>query len=171
MKRLVKLGVIIAFVVNIFTGCEQATMIRTASITEITTAGSDDYGVRITFAADDRFDGKGVDVQVKFSKTGKITMWQENQERFEYEILESDEWYSMTTIFTLKGNSEKANTEIFETHEKATGKTYLFNYSGEGGIEVTLRAVAGEKLENGYKTGEILVDSTPISDQFNLKIK
>lgn len=171
MKRIIRLIAIIMFVFNFFTGCEQSTQLRTATISEITSAGSEDYGVRVTFLSDDRLEGKGVDVQVKFSKTGTITIWQENDKKFDYEILESDEWYSMTTIITVKDNPENANTETFETHDKALAKTYLFNYSGEGKMDITLRVVAGNKMENGYKTGEILVDSKPISEQFTLKIK
>ena len=171
MKKIISLVVVIMFTLTFLTGCESSTLLRTASISEITSAGSDDYGVRVTFADDSRLDGKGVDVQIKFNKTGTITIWQEHQERFEYKIVENDEWYSMTTIFTEKNDPTKANTENFEVYEKAVGKTYLFNYKEEGGIEIILRVVAGDKQENAYKTGEILVDSAPISDQFILKIK
>ena len=170
-KAFFSLFVIIASVITFMTGCEQSTKLRTASISEITTAGSDNYGVRVTFASDKRLDGKGVDVQVKFNKVGTITMWQENQDKFDYEIVEKDEWYSMTTIFAVKNNPENTNKESFVTHDKAIAKTYLFSYAGDGTIEVTLRVVAGDKQENAYKTGEILVDSEPISEQFTLKIK
>lgn len=171
MKKIFRLIAIILFLTNVLAGCEQSTLLRTATISEITSAGSKDYGVRVSFLNDERLEEKGVDVQVKFSKTGNITIWKENDNKFQYEILESDEWYSMTTITTVKDNPENANREIFETHNKAIAKTYLFNYSGEGGIDITFRVVAGDKMENGYKTGEILVDSTPISDQFTLKVK
>lgn len=171
MKKIIKLAFIISAVFGILSGCEQSTELRTASISEITAAGSENYGVRVSFADDSRLDGKGVDVQIKFNKTGTITIWEENDQKFEYEILESDEWFSMERIVTMKGDEEKANTETFETHDKATTRTYLFNYTGEGGMEITFRAVAGDKHENAYKTGEILVDSAPISSQFTLKIK
>ena len=164
MKKLKKLSFIIASLIFILTGCESSTLIRTATISEITAAGSENYGVRVSFANDKRFEEKCVDVQVKFSKTGAIILWQENQDKISYEIDQSDEWYSMTTIFAAQ-----PNTETFEKHNKAVAKTYLFNYDGK--MEITLRAVAGDRQENAYKTGEILVDSTPISDQFTLKIK
>ena len=170
MKKIFKISLFVALA-SILSGCEQSTLLRTATISEITASGSDNYGVRVSFASDSRLDEKGVDVQVKFDKTGSITMWQENQEKFIYEIKENDEWYSMTSIFTVKNNDENLNTEKFVTHDKALTKTYLFNYQGDGKIEVTLRVVAGDIHENAYKTGEILVDSTPISDQFTLKIK
>lgn len=171
MKRILKLVVVLAVAIFIFSGCEQSTQIKAATISEITAAGSENYGVRVNFLKDSRFEGKGVDVQVKFNKTGTIIIWQENQPKFEYEILESDEWYSMTSIFAIKDNPENANTETFEVFEDASAKTYLFNYSGEGKMEITLRAVAGTKQENAYKKGEILADSMPISDQFTVNIK
>ncbi len=171
MKKRFRLLMIVAFAFSTLAGCEHSTQLRTATISEITAAGSENYGVRVNFLDDTRLEGKGVDVQIKFNKKGTITMWQENQEKFDYEILESDEWYSLTTIFTIKDKIENSNTENFELNEEARTKTYLFNYKGEGGIEVTFRAVAGDKQENAYKLGEILVDSTPISDQFTLKIK
>lgn len=171
MRKLFRLIVILVFTFSALVGCEQSTVIRSATISEITAPGSENYGVKVSFLKDSRLDGKGVDVQVKFNKTGFITMWQENQPKFEYEILKSDEWYSMTSIFTIKDNVENTNKEIFELHEKAVAKTYMFNFAEEGGIEITLRVVAGLKHENAYKTGEILVDSEPISDQFTLKIK
>ena len=171
MKKIIKLVMVLAVAISVLSGCEQSTQIKASTISEITTAGSENYGVRVTFLKDSRLEGKGVDVQVKFNKTSTITMWQENQSKFEYEILESDEWYSMTTIFVIKDNIANANTETFESFEDAIDKIYLFNYSGEGEMEITLRVVVGTRQQNAYKKGEILVDSIPISDQFTLKIK
>ncbi len=144
-------------------GCENATELRTVYFNEITSTGSENYGVRVTFASDSRLDGKGVDIQIKFSKIGTITLWQENQEKFDYQIADYDEWFSLTSIFS------EENQEKFVTYENVVSKTYLF--SSEEKIEVTLRAVAGDIQENAYKTGEILLDATPISNQFILKIK
>ncbi len=154
---------LLAVCLCILWGCENATEMRTAYFNEITSAGSDNYGVRVTFASDSRLDGKGVDVQIKFSKIGTITLWQENQEKFDYQITDYDEWFSLTSIFA------EENKEDFATYEKATAKTYMF--SSEEKMELTLRAVAGDIQENAYKTGEILLDASPISNQFTLKIK
>ncbi len=147
--------------------CENATMVKSATINEITSSGSKNYGVRVSFQKDSRLDGKGVDVQIKFSKLGEIVIWKENQDKITFEIEEIDEWYSLTNIFAMaNGNADK---EKFTKYEDALTQTYLFNYDGNN--EITLRAVVGTIEENHEKTGEILVGSEPISDQFVLKIK
>ncbi len=160
-KRLLLIPLIASLA--ILGGCENATNLRTAYFTEITSAGSENHGVRVSFATDSRLEGKGVDVQVKFSKVGAITIWQENQSKIDYQIEDYDEWYSIESIFS------QSNTETFERYEKATARTYIF--ASEQQMEITLRAVAGTITENAYQTGEILLESVPISDQFTLKIK
>lgn len=61
--------------------CENATALRVASISEITSAGSKNYGVRITYQQDKRVEEKATDVQIKFNKLGKVVFWEENQEK------------------------------------------------------------------------------------------
>ena len=147
--------------------CENATQIKTATITEITSAGSKNYGVRITFANDSRLEGKNVDVQVKFNKTGNITFWEEHSEKLQFQIDEIDEWYSLTGL--IAGANGEENTEDFEKHNEALTRTYLWNFDGT--IQINIRVVAGEKEANSSETGYILVGSEPISDTFTLKIK
>lgn len=147
--------------------CEDSTQLRCATITEITAAGSENYGVRISFLQDKRLQDKYVDVQVKFNKTGEITFWEENQEKMEFIIEDFDEWYSIEYLKAKATSTE--GSEKFEKFEKALARTYLFNYDGK--IELTFRVVAGDIEDNSAKTGEILVGSEPISKQFTLKIK
>ena len=147
--------------------CENATMIRTAAITEITAVGSKNYGVRISFANDRRLEEKSVDVQVKFNKTGEIIFWEENNEKLTFEISEVDEWYSLTNLIAIATDGEGG--EDFERHNEARTRTYLFNYDGR--ININLRVVAGQKELNSDETGYILVGSEPISDQFTLKLQ
>ena len=147
----------------IFVGCENSTEIRTAYITEITGAGSKNYGVKIGYSEDKRLEGKGTDVQVKFEKVGKITIWKDGDKKIDYNIEDYDEWYSMTSIFS------KDETTKFEKYEDALNKTYLFNYDGQ--MKVTFRVIVGQIEENSDKSGEILVGSQTISDNFTLKIK
>lgn len=149
-------------------GCEKATQIRTAYISEITAAGSKNFGVKVCYAEDKRLEGKGTDVQIKFSKMGTIKIGKENEEKFEYEIQDYDEWYSLTHIFNeADENNEKGDK--FEKYEDALNKTYLFNYNGD--IRVTFRVVVGEIEQNSQENGEILVGSQAVSDNFTLKIK
>lgn len=147
--------------------CEDSTQLRCATITEITAAGSENYGVRISFLQDKRLQDKYVDVQVKFNKTGEITFWEENQEKMEFIIEDFDEWYSIEYLKAKATSTE--GSEKFEKFEKALARTYLFNYDGK--IEFTFRVVAGDIEDNSTETGEILVGSEPISKQFTLKIK
>lgn len=147
--------------------CEDSTQLRCAAITEITAAGSENYGVRISFLQDKRLQDKYVDVQVKFNKTGEITFWEENQEKMEFIIEDFDEWYSIEYLKAKATSTE--GSEKFEKFEKALARTYLFNYDGK--IELTFRVVAGDIEDNSTETGEILVGSEPISKQFTLKIK
>ena len=169
MKKLSLFSFVLAFCL-LLVGCENSTKLRTAYLTEITSAGSKNYGVRINYAEDSRLEGKGTDVQVKFEKTGKVNIWKEGNDKIEYYVEESDEWYSLTHIFAEEGNEEDVKKrETFEKYEEVIGKTYLFNYDGK--MTITLRVVVGDVEENGDKTGEILVGSEPVSEQFKLKIK
>ena len=147
--------------------CENATLIRTATITEITAVGSKNYGVRVTFANDKRLDEKSVDIQVKFNKIGEINFWEENGEKVNLKIDEIDEWYSLTTLVSKAKNQD--GQEDFEKHNEARTRTYLFNFDGR--ININIRAVAGDKEQNSAETGYVLVGSEPISDQFTLKLQ
>lgn len=165
-KKVVACFALICFALCLV-GCEDATKIRCASISEITSAGSKNYGVRISYQDDKRLESKATDVQIKFSKIGTYTFWEENDTKLQFVITEMDEWYSMTNLICkAKG---KEGEEKFEELKNAKTKFYLFNFDGES--EITIRVVAGQKEDNLNRTGEILVGSEPISSQFTLKIK
>ena len=82
-----------------FVACENATQIEAGYISETTSAGSENYGVRITYSQDSRLKGKAVDTQIKFSQKGDIVIWQEGGEKFTFTVEDYDYWYSLTTIF------------------------------------------------------------------------
>ena len=147
--------------------CESSTRLRTVYISEITAAGSENYGLKITFAKDSRVDEKYVDIQIKLDKAAELTFWQENDEKLTLQIEDFDEWYSLTSLIATA--QDKAGTEQFEKYSEAAGKTYMFAH--DGALEITLRAVVGEVEENSDGTGQILVGSEPVSKQFTLKIK
>ena len=165
-KRYLFLSIIVGMMIGLV-GCEQSTKIQAAYISEITQAGSENYGVKITYSEDKRLDGKFVDTQVKFSKKGDIVIWREGEEKFSYTILDSDTWYSMTTIFAAA--NEKEGEEEFEEKDGAIAKVYLFNSKQTQNI--TFRVVCGIVEENSSGKGQILVGSEPISNHFTLKIK
>lgn len=167
MKKRVLITSMLLVIMAVAIGCKESTKIEAAYISEITQAGSQNYGVRITYADDSRLDGKYVDTQIKFSRKGEVTIWREGEEKFTYQILDSDTWYSMTTImYEAKG---KSGQEEFEQKDDAVAKVYLFNSSQSQNI--TFRVVCGMTEENSSRTGQILVGSESISDHFTLKIK
>ncbi len=166
-KKFLLLFVFILMASSVMFACEKSTQIRAATISEITSAGSKNYGVKVSYLEDKRLKGKGTDVQIKFNKTGKITIWQEGKDKFEYEIEDFDEWQSMTHILNVAYGEGKGDK--YEKFEDALNKTYLFNYGGN--IKVTFRVIVGEIEKNSDETGEILVGGQAISDNFTLNIK
>lgn len=166
-KGIVIITAVMLFACSLMFACEKSTQIRTASISEITSAGSKNYGVKVSYCEDKRLKGKGTDVQIKFSKTGTITIWQEGKEKFDYVIDDFDEWQSMTHILNSAYTPDKGDK--IEKYEDALSKTYLFNYDGK--MNVTFRVVVGQIEKNSDETGEILVGTQAVSDNFTLKIK
>ena len=150
-----------------FTACENATKIRAVSITEITSAGSDNYGIRIAFQEDKRIEEKGVDIQVKSSKVGDVIIWQEGKKKETISFTESDKWYSLTTLFVMA--QDKPNTETFEEFGQALTKTYLFNSSDSKAL--TFRVIVGDIEPNIHGSGQVLTGSMDVSKEFVLKIK
>ena len=151
----------------IFVGCEKIPFLICATISDITTAGSDKNVVRVSYQKDERINSKGVYVQVKFNKIGDIIVYEENEKPIKFHIDEIDEWYSMTVIISKGKNQE--NKEHYSTLKDALTQTYIWEY--QGNIEICLRVVAGDITKNDKQTGEILTASEPISNQFVLKIK
>ena len=152
----------------IFVGCEKAVKIRAATFSDITAAGSENYVVRVSYSEDKRLKGKGSDVQIKFSKTGTIKLGREGQEKFNYEIEDYDEWYSLTHIFN-EADTTNVRGDRYEKIEDALTKTYIINSDQK--MKITFRVVVGEIEENSTGDGEILVGSQAISDNFVLKIE
>ena len=163
-KNTIIAGLLVACV--IFVGCENSTNITAAYITESTSAGSENYGVKITYSEDSRIEDKYTDVQIKFSQKGEIVIWKENQEKFNYTIADNDEWYSMTSIFAV--GEGKKDGEVFEPMKEVRAKSYFFN--SEQSQNLTLRVVVGDIEQNSTGTGYILVGSEAISSHFTLKI-
>jgi len=152
----------------IFVGCENSTALRTASFSDISVSGSDNYGIGVKFMTDKRLEGKYVDVQVKADKTMQnISIWQDNgKEKYTFNISTPDEWQSITTI--LVNGQDKPNTEKFERYENVTARRYLF--SSLDVITLTFRVVVGDVVENSQGTGDVIVETEPISDEFKLKV-
>lgn len=170
MKNIFK-GVTLALMILIcgvsFIACENATEIRAVSINEITAAGSDNYGIRISYQDDKRIEKKGTDIQVKCDKKiDNVIIWHEGQEKKSIAFGEADRWYSLTTLLVNADN--KFNTEEFEEFGEALTKTLLFNSQEK--IKLTFRVVVGDIEPNIHGSGEVLTGSTVVSNEFVLKI-
>lgn len=165
MKKLIL--PIFCFVAIFMMGCENSTNLRCATIREITSAGSENYGVSVSFMEDERVKEKFVDVQVKANEECQLVFWEENGEKMTLNLYKKDDWYSLTSLIAIA--QDKPNTEKFMPFKDAVTKTYIFN--SEKPVELTLRVVAGDVEENSQKTGDVLVGSEDISDEFKLKIQ
>ncbi len=150
-------------------GCENSTALRTATFSDISVSGSDNYGIGVRFQTDKRLEGKYVDIQVKSDKAMQnISIWQDNAaNKYSFNILANDEWQSITTI--LVNAQEKPNTEKFEKYDKVTARRYLF--SSPKPITLIFRVVAGDIVENVQGTGDVIVETEPISNEFKLKVE
>ena len=166
MKRILLSFFLICFAV-FAVACEDSLSVRGASIKEITTPGSTNSAVSVSFASDSRLENLGVDVQLRFTKSGEIIFWEDGGEKLTFEIAEDDVWYSLTNLIAIAKGRE--GQENFVKQKDAVGHNYLFS-SKEAKI-IAIRVVAGDIVENSGKAGYILTETMPISDIFNLKVK
>ena len=164
-----KLFLTLALAASILTlsACENSTNLRCATIRDITSPGSENYGVSIAFQDDKRLEESGVDVQIKSDKIGQLTFWQENGQKYTLNIDQKDNWYSLTSLLVIA--QQKPDTEKFEKFSEATNRSYLFNSTQP--LTLTIRVVAGDIEKNSKETGEVLVGSEDISEEFKLKIE
>ena len=151
----------------LFVGCEDSTMIKSAFISEATSAGSDEYVVRINFQTDSRLESESVDVLIKSDKPVNLTFWEENQEELTLTFDKSDYWESLTHLVKL--SKGEAGAEAFEKFAEVTNKSYIFK--SEEPVNLTFRVIAGQVQDNGDGTGQILIGTDNISEEFVLKIK
>lgn len=147
--------------------CEDTLQVRGANITPITSAGSSNYGVCISFNSDSRIEELGVDVQLRFEKKGDVVFWEDNGQKFTFSIQEADRWYSLTNLIAIASSSEGA--EEFVKAKEAVSHNYLF--SSQQNNTISIRVVGGDITSNSAGTGEVLTESMPISDVFKLKVE
>lgn len=148
-------------------GCEDSTMIKSAFISEATSAGSDEYVLRINFQTDSRLESESVDVLIKSDKPVNLTFWEENGQELTLTFDRSDYWESLTHLVTL--SKGELGRETFEKFAKVTNKSYIFK--SEEAVNLTFRVIAGQVQDNSDGTGQILIGTDNISEEFVLKIK
>lgn len=164
MKRVRNLVLIILCVCFSFlsTGCENGTQMRIAHISEITSALSTDYAVRVLLDNDKRMEDKYVDIQIKSSKEDQIlTFGEEMEESFRICLVKKDYWYNLN--YLIDKSNGIANQGKYKRYEDFGNKVYLF--SAQNDVDLTFRVVAGQLKTNNETKKEILVLSEEISDE------
>ncbi len=166
MKKL-KFLLILPLISLIFlSGCEDDNVIRVATISEITMAGSSDYGVKVRYQDDKRVEDKYYDIQIMTDVDDVgLTIWKERNEKFTIRISERNRWNSLTTIKARAAGLE--GKENFEKLKDAVDESYMFNVDKR--VKIFLRVVAGESVDNSQKTGKILANTEQVSKLFTLK--
>lgn len=126
------------------------------------------YIFTVRYLEDKVYDNKSVDLQLKSSiDNATIKLGKENQDSSEILIAEKDTWYSLTTLICL--SQDNANTENFTLYKESVNTTFIIE--SEESLNLTIRAVVGDKEPNGSETGYILSNKQVCSDEFELKIE
>ena len=97
----------------------------------------------------------------------KLTLWKENEQKVTSNITIKERWVSLTS---LKADSAGiSGQETFKKLKDAVDESYIFNVSKT--CKLIFRVVAGEATENSAKTGQILANFEPVSDDFVFECK
>lgn len=167
MKKLKYLFIPLAICAAL-SGCEASTSIKVASLSEITAAGSSDYAIRIEFADDDRLEQKEYDIQLKCdTENVDLTFWRESEQKITSSISVKNRWHSLTSLKVDAAGL--SGQESFQKLKDAVSESYIFNVSAP--CKLTFRVVAGEATENSAKTGQILANVDPVSDELTIECK
>ncbi len=162
MKKILSICFLFLICAITFAGCEEGNSLQTVAFSNITSAGSDDYTVKITFMEDKRVDNKYYDIQIKADGTKKVKIGKEFEEKKEVTL--SQEWSSLTTLLL-----DEPNTETFTKGSDAVMLIYIFNV--EEKTKVTFRAVVGGIEDNATKTGQIITSAEACSQEFEISTK
>ena len=94
----------------------------------------------------------------------QITFWKENDSKLSTNITEKDIWLSLTSLKVSSAGLE--GQETFGQLKDAVTDIYIFNVSKP--CKLIFRVVAGQIAENSDKTGFVILNTAPISDDFVL---
>lgn len=162
MKKVLSICCLLLVCLFALAGCESGNILQTVSFSNITSAGSEDYTVKVTFMEDKRVDNKYYDIQIKADGQKKIKIGKEFEDK--KEVVLTKEWKSLTSLLL-----EEPNTEKFTKGSDAIALVYIFNV--EEKTKITLRAVVGGIEDNATKTGQIITSAEACSKEFDLETK
>lgn len=164
MKKLKFLALLI-MCACIFAGCENSNEITVAYLSNATSAGSDDYSVKISFQQDDRVEEKYYDIQIMSDVENlSFTFFREGDGQMSATISQKDRWNSLTSLIYSSMGQE--GRETFSRIKDAVDVIYVFNV--EQPAKLFFRVVAGEVEDNAEGTGQILANTQPVSEDFVL---
>ncbi len=149
-------------------GCENSNKIYVASFSEITAAGSTDYGVKISFADDKRVEEKYYDVQLMSDENDVgMTIFLEGDEKFSATISERGRWQSLTSLKVNAAGLE--GRETFSQLKDAINQNYIFSVNKK--CKLIFRVVAGEMVKNSNGVGQVLANTNAVSKDFVIDCK
>ncbi len=149
-------------------GCEDGTQVNCAHISDITSAQSTQYAIKVILDEDERVNDKHVGLQIKSSEENlMLTFGEELGDDYTLSLPRADYWYNLTYLIS---KTNGVGTEAGYLDYDAYG-TRVFRFSANMDVDLTFRMVVGKPKKN-EETGEgILVLSEPISDEVTVKVK
>ena len=163
MKKFFLLSlVVVCFACTLF-GCARHALV--AYIREGTSAGSDIYTVNVSFAEDQMYENKKIDMLLRSSIDNlTITFKREFDEDTNLLIQKKEQWYSLTLLLNQQGNDR--NEEYMPYNEK---HNITMMFESEQNAMLTIKSVCGDEYENS--SGDIiLINQVDISKPFELDL-
>jgi len=149
-------------------GCESETKLQVGHLSDVTSAQSTDYAIKVVLDDDDRINDKYVDLQIRSSKEEQLLkFFEELGEEMTICLPQKDYWYNLTYLISKTNGA--AGEGGYVTSENYGNRIY--NFSSQNDVELTFRLVAGQKKVNEETQEEILVLSEEISKELKLDVK
>lgn len=164
MKKLFLLIFPLFVCMTIF-GCESSAVVKLASFSNLTSAGSENYTFRLSFQTDKRYEEEYFDIQVMSSESDlSLSFRREGEGELAIKIAEKNVWNSLTSLQATASGLE--GREQFDQLKEAVSQIFILNVSEP--CKLTFRVVSGSIAENQQQTGFVIMNTQPISDDFVL---
>lgn len=149
-------------------GCDSETQVNCAHISNITSALSNQYAIKVVLDDDERVQEKYVSLQIKSSVENlSLTFGEEMEDDYVLSFPKADYWYNLTYLISqTNGVGTEAGYLDYEEYGDR-----VFRFSAEEDVKLTFRMVAGATKVNEETGEEILVLSEPISKEVEVDVK
>ena len=163
MKKIILIFLCVCFSFCLV-GCESDSELRVAHISDITTANSTNYAVKVVLDQDKRVEQKYVDLQIMVDKPEQVVnLAEENKDKTTLVFEKENYWYNL--CYLTKGDGEN------DYQKYADFGTKIFNITVPNDVRMKFRVVAGDVKQNSQTEEKILVLSEDISKTFTLNAK